>query len=389
MPASKQPGIIIRAGRVVCPVNGIDGPGTVVVRAGRIESVELASTSQDTTLSEPTGIDRVLDFPNGILLPGLIDLHAHPATADSVFGIHPDQHMLARGVTAVMSQGDAGADNIDQYVESTIRRSQTKVLLAINLSRIGESTTSGCLEELDDADVQACVNAVARHREHIRAIAVNTSHHACGDTDPREVLRRGLQAAEETALPILYGMRRPEDWPLDKQLARLRAGDIVTYCFRREPHCIVQHGRVIDCVKEARQRGVLFDIGHGMGSFSFDVAETAIADRFLPDTISTDLQRGHLETQPHHDLPLTMSKLLAAGMAEPDIFRAVTETPAQTLGINDESGAIAAGRQADLVVLESLPERRLHDVYTQTRRGAVWTPRLVICSGSVIEVEQM
>jgi dihydroorotase len=203
---------VIRAGRVVCPLSGIDGPGQVVVRDAKIVAVEVG------TDSNAAHADELFDFPVGILLPGLVDLHAHPASANSVFGVPPDEFMLPQGVTTVMSQGDAGADNVDGYVERTVRSSRTRVLLAINLSRVGESTERGCFENPDDADVSACVDAVARHPDVVRAVSVNASHHACGSTDPREILRRGLLVADETKLPLLYGMRRPEDWPLAEQL---------------------------------------------------------------------------------------------------------------------------------------------------------------------------
>jgi dihydroorotase len=369
---------IIRAGRVVCPLSGIDGPGQVVVRDSKIVAVEVG-----TELSAAHA-DELFDLPDGALLPGLIDLHAHPATANSVFGVPPDEFMLSRGVTTVMSQGDAGADNVDDYVERTIRASRTRVLLAINLSRVGESTERGCFENPDDADVSACINAVARHPEVVRAVAVNTSHHACGSTDPREMLRRGLLVAEETMLPLLYGMRRPEDWPLADQLELLRPGDIVTYCFRREPHCIVENGRVLDCVQEARRRGVLFDVGHGTASFSFDVAAAAIRDGFPPDTISTDLQARHLQLSPRYSLLLVMSKLLAAGMAEADIFRAVTATPARLLGLADSIGCLKAGASADFVVLKRLPAEQLEDAHGQSRSGHVWTVERVFCGDAFV-----
>ncbi len=129
---------IIRAGRVVCPLSGIDGPRQVVVRGTKIVAVEVG------TDSNTADADAMLDFPDGVLLPGLVDLHAHPANANSVFGVTPDEFILPQGVTTVMSQGDAGADNVDDYVERTIRASRTRVLLAINLSRVGESTKRGC-----------------------------------------------------------------------------------------------------------------------------------------------------------------------------------------------------------------------------------------------------
>jgi len=299
-----------------------------------------------------------------VLLPGLVDLHAHPAKGGSVFGVDPDQHMLAQGTTAVGSQGDAGAENIDDYVQNTILASSTRVRLAINASKVGESTKAGCFEDPADLDIDACLKAIEQHREHIWAVAVNVSHNACGTTDPKFVMDAGLRIANDAGLPILFGMRRPEDWPLDDQLKRLRRGDVVTYCFRRTPHCIVQDNSVLPEVKAAKDRGILFDVGHGAGSFDFNVAETAIADGFIPNTISTDLQAKHLDQSPPHTLPLVMSKLRAAGMREADIFEAVTSKPAQLLNLPANT---------DQVTLRwNSASRSLFDTSGQSRIGGEW-----------------
>ena len=374
--------LLIRAGRVVCPRNDIDAPGAVAIRGDRIVSVETASTASRRSAAQ---VDRVLDFPDGLLLPGLVDLHAHPATAGSVFGVDPDRFMLPSGVTTVLSQGDAGAAGIDAYIETTVNASRTRVLLAINLSRIGESTPQGCFDRLADADVEACVAATKCHVSVVRAIAVNVSHQACGRTDPREILRRGLQAADRTDLPILFGMRRPEDWPLEEQLDLLRPGDIVTYSFRRTPHCIVENDRVLPCVRKARQRGVFFDVGHGMASFDFAVAESAIADGFRPDTISTDQQARHLEFSPRHDLPRTMSKLVASGMSEWDAFAAVTARPADILGLAGEVGSLTPGACADVTILQLRSDAAPHvDVLGADRPGGCWNPVGTVRSGRIV-----
>ena len=373
--------MIIRAGRIVCPQSGIDGPGHVAVRGDRIAAVEQSHTPN----LDPTTARCSFDFPDGILLPGLIDLHAHPANSGSVFGVSPDQHIVPYGTTTVLSQGDAGASTIDQYVAETISTSKTRVLLAINLSRIGESTSQGCFEKLDDADVDACVQAIDRYREIIPAVAVNVSHYACGDADPREVMSRGIEVAERAGLPLLFGMRRPEDWSLEQQLSRLRAGDIVTYCFRSQPHCIVQNGKVLPCVHEARERGILFDVGHATEAFDFDVAQTAIADDFLPNTISTDLQHFHIGQTMRHDLPLVMSELLAAGMPENKVFAAVTSTPARLLKLND-SGVLRTNAAADLTVLQDSHTGPFGQVNRQSCPGTLWTAALVVRSGRVIRI---
>lgn len=339
-----------------------------------------------------TGAARTIDLPDAVLLPGLIDLHAHPGhsgPSGTVFGVDPDVHMLSRGVTTVLSQGDAGADTLQAYVEQTIEASKTRVLLAINLARVGESTEAGCFADLDDADVAACVAAVEAHRDHVWGIAVNASHHACGSTGPREVMSRGLEAARRTGLPILYGMRRAEDWPFEEQMQRLRPGDVVTYCFRSWAHCIVDSGRVHPAIRAARERGILFDVGHGTASFDFAVAEQAIADGFVPDTISTDLQRRHVGAAPPHDLPLVMSKLRAAGMAEADVFAAVTARPARILRRESQLGNLSVGACADLTALRWHPVGTLSDCHGNMRNGGRWTPLLTVRAGVALEPEPL
>lgn len=386
----------IRAGRVVCPATGIDAPGEITVQGDRIAAVQLDSIGAGTPTTAgqqinlphsmtPPDACRVLDFPDAVLLPGLIDFHAHPARSGSMFGVDPDLHMLVRGTTTVLSQGDAGADNCDEFVRETVERCRTRVVLAINLSARGEAGPGGCFERLEAADVSTCVAAVNRIRPHVWGIAVNTSQNCCGQTDPREVLRRGLLAADATGLPILYGMRRPEDWPLEDQLACIRPGDVVTYCFRRTPHCIVQDGRVLPAICKARDRGVLFDVGHGRSSFDFEVAEAALRCGFAPDSISTDLQRGHIGQAPIHDLPLVMSKLLAAGMPEKDVFAAVTSRPARMLGLEDEIDTLKVGSCADLTLLRWVEsEDRLVDVSGHHRESGRWEAIATVRAGQVV-----
>lgn len=375
MPAETVFDLLIRAGRVVDPAMNRDGPGSVAITGEHIaEAGTCLASALDT-----------FDFPDGILLPGLIDLHAHPACEGSIFGVEPDVELLPHGTTTVLSQGDAGAANWPHFRETTIERSRTRVRLALNLSTIGEAR-GACLANIADIDVAACVRAFDDDPGgHLWGIAVNVSHVACGSTDPGFVMARALEAAEKTGRPLLYGMRRPEEWPFAEQLALLRPGDVVTYCFRREPHCIVEHGRVHPAIRAARERGILFDVGHGMGSFDFATAEAAISDGFAPDTISTDYQARHRGQSPPHSLLRTMAKLRAAGLTESDVFAAVTTLPAQVLGMASEIGCLMPGACADLTVLrwnDDAPP--LVDVYGAARAGGAWETLLVVRAGQVI-----
>lgn len=370
--------LLIRAGRVVCPAAGLDTPGAVAVSDGRIAAAGPDAGGEAR---------EVLEFPHGLLLPGLVDLHAHPAVEGSKYGVDPDVEFLPRGVTTVLSQGDAGAANWRRYRETTIEKSRCRVRLAVNLAAPGASKPGPCFENLGDVDVDACVAAIEEGGDLIWGISVDTSRHNFGEgpSDPREVIRRALQAAERTGRPILYGMRTTTDMSFEEQLAPLRPGDVVTYCYRREPHCIVENGLVHPAVHRARERGVLFDLGHGKGSFDFAVAEAALADGFPPDTISTDKHRGHRGEQPPHDLPRTMAKLIAAGMPEADVLAAVTSRPAQILRLETEIGSLTPGTCADMTVLNWREDAApLSDVYGEERPGGCWEAALTIRAGRII-----
>ena len=336
--------LLISAGQVCCPHLGRSGPGTVAICGDRIVAsgpdVEGAAKEQ-------------VEFPDGLLLPGLVDLHAHPATSGSKYGVDPDVEFLPRGVTTVLSQGDAGADYWPVYRQQTIAGSRTRVRLALNLCKHGERADGPCFGDLDWVDVDACAAVIEEAGDLIWGVSVNVSQASCV-VDPREVLRRAIEVGKRTGKPLLYGMRNPSDWPIAEQLARLRPGDVVTYIFRPGEWSIVRDGQVLPEVREARQRGILFDACHGMQSFSFEVAEAAMADGFLPDTISTDQYNRHVGSSPQHDLPRTMSKFLAAGMPERDVLAAVTSRPAAILNLGREVGTLKPGSFADLTVLRSV-----------------------------------
>ena len=367
--------LLVRAGRVFCADTGLDGPGAVAVQGDRIAE---AGPDVSGRASES------LDLQDCLLLPGLVDMHAHPAPGDWKYGIDPDIHILPRGVTTVLSQGDAGAANWPFYRENIIARSRTRVRLAISPALDGEAGRGRAFGNLDDLDVDACVAAIENGGEDVWGVSVNASVAACGRADPREVVGRAIAIAERTGRPLLFGNRwAPFDWPISEQLGLLRAGDVVTYRFHVDG--IVGDGGVLDSAWDARQRGVLFDVGHGMASFDFGVAEAAIAQGFLPDTISTDQYKRHVGSVPQHDLPRTISKLIAAGMSEADAFARATVRPAEALGLAGEVGALAPGACADLAVLRWNPDAPpLVDVAGAQRPGRCLEPVLTVRAGRIV-----
>lgn len=279
--------------------------------------------------------DRIVKS-DGILLPAVTDLHTHPDHYASRFGSDPDRHSLLTGVNQVISQGDAGALGVQEFVDRVIIPSQTDVKLAINISKYGESRSIPSISAIDDIDIDLCVAASQKFANYIVAVSVNVSRNSCPHEDPEKVLKLAVRTAEELGLPILYGMRRNVDWSIGEQLDLLRSGDIVTYCFRPAPHAMVDTIGVLREICDARHRGIVFDVGHGCQSFNFDVAEFAIKSGFMPDTISTDLQSGHNGMQPPHTLALVASKMMAIGMPLNLVLRSITTRPVEVLGISND-----------------------------------------------------
>ena len=368
--------LLITAGRVFCAESGLDGPGAVAVRGDRI-----VASGPDVHGSAA----RTLEYPDALLMPGLVDMHAHPSRGGSRFGVDPDVHFLPCGVTTCMSQGDAGALNWPAYRDAVIHGCRTRVKLALHLSKTGETPPDHCFEQLENADVDLCVDTLAAAGGDIWGIAFNTVLEPRLAHDPKEIMRRGVEAAERSGRPILYGPRFNADFPLDEQMAHLREGDVFTYTFSPRPDNIIADGRVRQSVRDARNRGVLFDGCHGMQSFSFAHAEPAIAEGFYPDTISTDQYIAHVDADPPHHLPRTMSKYIAAGMPEAEVFARATVRPAALLGLAGEAGTLAPGACADLAVLQWNPDGRLFDVLGVERRGGSWEPLATVKSGGLVE----
>jgi len=372
--------LVVSAGRVIDPVDGSDGPGWVAVAAGRIAAVGGA------TDAPPPSRCR-LDYPDGILLPGLVDMHAHPGLEDSRYGIDPDTSMLARGSTTVLSQGDAGARNWPRYRERVIDGCKTRVRMALHLSRNGESNPAGPFTEMEFADVVECVAAIeGDDSDAIWGIAVNTGVSTCGTSDPHEILRRALEAAEATGKPLLFGPRKAPGWELEDQLELLRPGDVFTYCSDPRETSLVRDGRVRECSWRARERGVLFDLGHGQTTINYDVLAPMVDEGFLPDTISSDVYSRHLGLTPQHDLPLVMSMARATGMNEADIWPRVTSIPALHLGLDGETGTLARGLCADLSVLRWDLEVRPHvDSAGNEMEGGIYLPVVTVRAGELFE----
>jgi len=374
--------LTLAGGRVLDPGQGIDGPADIVVDDGVIADPS-AAAGASCGAEDGAGPGRaVVDVTGLIVTPGLIDLHTHLYHGVSHYGVDADTHCLRRGVTTAVDAGSAGAQTFPGLRRYVIERAETRILAFLNIA-VGGMITS-LVGELEDIRWASAAQAIASARANpdlIVGIKVRLGHQMVGN-DPAPAMRLAMEAADALDLPLMVhviDMRPPISW----LLPYLGRGDVVTHCYHGNSGGILDSaGHGLADVWRARERGVLFDVGHGVGSFAYRVARSAIAQEFPPDTISSDLH-AHNVAGPAFDQATTLSKLLHVGMSLAEVIRATTSTPALAVRRAGRLGTLAAGREADLTALE-LREGHwaLPDAAGQTEVvERLIVPRLVLRAG--------
>ena len=333
-------GLLLRGGEVMDPGAGLTGALDVRVRDGLITEVAAGLS--------PDG-DAVLDVSGRLVLPGLIDLHAHCFAGAADFGPRTDDIARSTGVTTWIDGGSAGAGTFEGMREFVLSRSRVRMLAFLNISAIGLAYLKiGELNHLAYADVDAAVGAARDHADLILGIKVRNQLEVVGDAG-LEPLRRAVRAADAIGGRVMLHCTNPPV-PLAELLALLRPGDVVSHFLHGRGHGILdEKGKVSRDVRAARERGVVFDVAHGRMHVNFPVVRAAFAEGFYPDTISSDLTTGGAAGCVK-DLPTTMGKFLSLGMPLADVVRAVTAAPAQVIGRAGKLGTLRPGTVADVAV---------------------------------------
>lgn len=335
--------LILKGGRILDPGQERDQIADIAFKDGKVAAIGPALT----------GAAHERNVAGAVVMPGMIDFHTHVYWGGASLGIDAD--MLARrsGTTTWLDVGTAGAGNFLGFRKHVIERSQTRILAYLHISHagiyafasnvmVGEALQMGLLDAARTAEV------AREHPDVIRGIKVRIGANTSGPNgiDP---LYYALEAADRAGLPVMCHIDRPPPRYTDV-LAVLRPGDVLTHCFKPFPNTPTHaDGRIKDGVIQARERGIVFDIGHGKGSFAFEVARAMLGHGFLPDIISSDVHTLCIDG-PAYDNLVTMSKFLCLGMTLPDIVRAVTVTPARHLGRPDLAD-LAVGTTGDATVL--------------------------------------
>jgi dihydroorotase len=336
--------LILRGGRVIDPSLRLDARMDVGFAGGKVAAVA-------PFLAHSTAAVR--DVSGFVVSPGLIDLHTHVYWGGTSLGIEAEEFCRTSGVTTAVDTGSAGPGNFMGFRHHVIERSQVRILAYLHVSHAGiygfsNTVMVGESEDIRLMDPVSAARVADQNRDVIVGIKVRVGRHASGSQGvaPLEI---ALQVAEETGLPLMAHIDEPPP-SYEDVLARLRPGDVLTHAFRPFPNApSTAQGTVKPAVLAARDRGVLFDIGHGMGSFAFKTARAMLANGFLPDTISSDVHALCING-PAFDQVTTMSKLLCMGMNLSDVIKASTENAAFALK-RTELGSLKPGSVGDATIL--------------------------------------
>jgi dihydroorotase len=340
--------LLIKNGRVIDPKNGIDAVMDMAVSGAKIARV---APNIDPSLAQ-----RVADATGLHVVPGLIDIHSHvfygterdAYLSNGESAVPPDSHSFRSGQTTLVDVGGAGWRNFPQFKEQVIDRARTRVLSFINI--VGSGMKGGPIEQnLADMDARLTAMRVRQHPGVI--VGIKVAHYSGPEWDP---VTRAVAAGRETNVPVMvdFGGHTPPQSLEDLLLKHLRPGDILTHTYAhvagRIP-IVDEDGKVRPYVWEARKRGVIFDAGHGGGSFLFRQAVPALKQGFPPDVISTDLHTGSMNTG-MKDILNTMSKFLNMGMTLQDVIKANSSKAAEVIKRPD-LGHLSVGGEADIAVL--------------------------------------
>lgn len=381
--------LVIRNGRVISPSEGLDSVLDVGVIGNKVASV--------APNIEIFSAKRIIDADGCLVLPGLIDFHTHVFYGGGPWSIDPDALGPRTGVTTMVDAGSAGAGNFHGFYQNVIQQSSIRIKAFLHIAFNGlegcaiyapeNLVIAGELEDIRRAMVRPAVEIGARYRDTICGIKVRASVEAAGSHGAIAV-DLAQQAAELLDLPVMVHIGTPP--PTRKEiLKKLRPGDVLTHSFRGDPNGPCDpDGSVIEDMLEARARGVLFDIGHGQGSFAFASGRKLIGAGFLPDMISSDVHT-YCINRIAFDLPTTMSKFLALGMDLMEIVRATTVTPARFLGLESMLGSLHPGYLADISVFRLANQKvTFTDAFGESiNANQVLIPVATIRNGKVLWTE--
>jgi len=345
IPAAAQFDLLLKGGHLIDPKNRLSARRDLAIKDGKI-----AAVAEDIPAAQAL---KTVDVSGLHVTPGLVDIHVHVYAGTGQRGaycgdlsVYPDPFTYRTGVTTVVDAGSAGWRNFPDFKDRVIDRSRTRVLAMINI--VGRGMAGGKFEQ-DTADMEAQATADMAKRYPGLVVAIKTAHYTAPDW---VAVERAVEAGELSRLPVMvdfgsFTEKRPFQ---DLVLKKLRPGDIYTHTYLAAVPMLDESGAVLPYLFEARKRGILFDVGHGGGSFVFRHAVPAIRQGFVADSISTDLHVGSMNAG-MKDMLNVMSKFLNLGLTLDDVIARSTWAPARIIK-REDLGHLSVGAPADVAVLK-------------------------------------
>jgi dihydroorotase len=363
--------LLIKGGDVLDPSQSLRGRRDIGIRYGVIEAVESDIPA--------TRALRVLDAAGKLVTPGLIDLHCHVFPYGSAIGIPADELVAHQCTTTCVSAGDAGANNFAAFRRYVVAQTRTRLYAFVHIANAGLTPFPVPeLYNIDFAQVDTAAKAVAENADLVLGVKVRMSENVIAKNG-LEPLKRAITACERagTGAKVMCHIGGVETRELMSQiLDMLRPGDILTHAYSGAPNLggaftnIVQDGRLLPAALAAKQRGVIFDVGHGGGSFDYTIAEPAIAQGCPPDTISSDIHvfSGNTPGMPY--LIWVMSKFMGMGFTLEQVVAMATSKPASVINKDKKLGTLQVGASGDVAIMELVEgDVSFVDTRNNTRTG--------------------
>jgi len=346
--------LVLKNGTVIDPAQGIHQKMDVALKHGKIAAIK------DCIIHKAA---RVIEVSGKLVVPGLIDLHTHVYWGGTSLGIQPEKIFTRSGVTTWVDAGSSGAGNFIGFREYVIKTSRVRILPFLNIGFAGifgyipkgpgdsQAQWVGDLCDPKLAHIREAVRVALAYEDDIVGVKIRSGVNGSCDFPGLEPVLIARKAAEKIGKPLMVHIGTPP--PTARELLPvLRAGDILTHAFRGEPNSLLNvDGNLLPELSEARHRGVILDLGHGAGSFSFETARKMLDQGIEPDVISSDLHAASIDG-PAFDLPTTMSKMLNMGMTIEAVIKAVTFNPAKAIGYEKELGNLKVGTEGDITILD-------------------------------------
>lgn len=336
--------ILLKGGKVIDPAQGIEKVIDIGIKKDKILAV-----GNNFKITEKT---KIVNCKNLIITPGLIDLHVHVYPKVTPLGLDPDTIMNTSGVTTMLDAGSAGSANWTDFKKNVIIPAKAQVLALPNLCKTGlVFYKKGELLDKRNADSDGTIKII---KEDNRAfgIKIRAGIRQIGEGEEGwSKLRQAIKVARQTNTRIMVHMANTPK-PLSDIVKLLNPGDIITHCYKGgDFYNLVcdEKGKLYPVVLEAAERGVIFDVGHGNASFDWNIAEKAIDQGLLANTISSDLHKHSIDKV--ISLPMVMTKFLILGLSLKEVIKRVTLVPAQILGLDDKIGTLRSGSKADVTML--------------------------------------